>query len=514
MMALAAVVLMVCMGTSDTLKVPEEMMIVMSSARGVMDAYVREVLAMLSTATGKGGSPSAPSAAVDVPSSRGEILGAEVMARCKELGSISDSDVHRERLFLSPAWERAALLLSEYMEDAGLEVWMDGIGNVHGRSFPDVVADPNAAAMMLGSHFDTIIDAGAFDGPLGVISSIAAAKALLLEREAAGKSIARPLEIVAFSDEEGVRFTNAPDIFLSSEALTGSLVPKGGLQLRDANGVTLSEALREFGIDGSAEGVSRQALDPEKVHAFVELHIEQGPILEAMNVPVGVVTAINGMTGFGVTIKGKQGHAGTTRMDMRKDSLAAASELILAIEKVCATHEGALSSMLVCTVGKLNVEPAVSNVISGNVHFTVDARSSSHTILTEVVDSLKKLIFEVCARRDLSCALDKEKPVVPPVYMDEGISNSLKHAVSKAGAGSDAIWGANVVGGSSPDRNVVPMLPSGANHDAGMMVAITRVGMLWVRCKDGISHSPLEDVADRDGFEGAMALFNFLDSEM
>ena len=346
-----------------------------------------------------------------------------------------------------------------------------------------------------------------------MISSIAAAKALLLARAATGAALVRPLEVIAFGDEEGVRFTNAPDIFLCSEALTGSLVPKGGLELRDADGVTLSEALREFGVDGGADAIAAQALDPGEVHAFIELHIEQGPILEAMNVPVGVVTAINGMTGFGVTVRGKQGHAGTSRMDLRKDSLAGASEAILEIERLCAGHEAAASSMLVCTVGKLNVEPAVSNVISGNVHFTVDARSSSHEVLTEVVGRLKALILGVCSRRGLSCEFDKEKPIVPPKRMDEGITNALKGAVAKAGSSSD-VWGPNEVGGAAPDRARVPMLPSGANHDAGMMVAITRVGMLWVRCKGGISHSPLEDVADRDGAEGAMALFHFLDAEM
>ena len=346
-----------------------------------------------------------------------------------------------------------------------------------------------------------------------MISSIAAAKALLLARAATGAALVRPLEVIAFGDEEGVRFTNAPDIFLCSEALTGSLVPKGGLELRDADGVTLSEALREFGVDGGADAIAAQALDPGEVHAFIELHIEQGPILEAMNVPVGVVTAINGMTGFGVTVRGKQGHAGTSRMDLRKDSLAGASEAILEIERLCAGHEAAASSMLVCTVGKLNVEPAVSNVISGNVHFVVDARCSSLDTLTEVVGQLKALILGVCSRRGLSCEFDKEKPIVPPKRMDEGITNALKGAVAKAGSSSD-VWGPNEVGGAAPDRARVPMLPSGANHDAGMMWAITRVGMLWVRCKGGISHSPLEDVADRDGAEGAMALFHFLDAEM
>ena len=438
-----------------------------------------------------------------------EVLGKELSARTYELGEISDSEVHRERTFLGPAWAKAAELVTTFMEEAGLETWMDGIGNIHGRT-PAAMSE-DAPALLVGSHFDTIIDAGAYDGPLGVLTSIAATKAVMLDAKASGAKLIRPVEVIAFGDEEGVRFVNAPDIFLCSEAVAGSLIPKGGLGLVDDKNITLGEALNAYGLDGSEEAIANTALDPSAIHAFVELHIEQGPVLESMNRPVGVVSAINGMTGFGVRILGKQGHAGTSRMDLRKDSLAAAAEAIVMIENVCASHEEAKDKMLVCTVGRVLVEPSVSNVISGDVYFTVDMRAMDYDILSAAVDEVRDRILRLGTRRSVTIEFDKVKPVVPPVHMDAAVSAKLAAAVEAAGVESDSIWGDNVVGGSLPERTAAaPFLPSGANHDCGMMAKITNVGMLWTRCKDGISHSPLEHVDERDIAEGALALYRYV----
>lgn len=324
------------------------------------------------------------------------VLGDELNAHVKELGSLSNSDSMNTRHFLTPAWASAASLIEEYMKDAGLDVWMDGMGNVHGRTKPE--ASEAAPALMLGSHFDTLTDGGIYDGPLGVLTAIAAAKALKLTRVDKGVKLPRPIEIVGFGDEEGTRFYSG---MLGSKALIGTLGDTW-TTLVDADGVSILDAMAEAGFDKGKAGAEAAKIDPSSVYGYAELHIEQGPVLEAMGLPVAAVKAIIGSQGMLVHIGGKQGHAGTSRMDLRKDALAGSAEMALFLENLCKNHPRVKEDMLVCTVGRMEVKPNVSNVITGDVTWTADIRCFSEEVLMEIHQKLRAEIAAICERRGLT----------------------------------------------------------------------------------------------------------------
>lgn len=456
------------------------------------------------------------------------VLGKELNARYHEMGKLSDSDEHLSRTFLSDAWFKSASLLKSWMEDAGLVVWTDAIGNVRGRTPPEISDDK--PALFMGSHFDTVHDGGKYDGMLGILNPISAVKALLLDLSRLNSfdvsdskkktKLERPVEVIAFGDEEGVRFFSK---FISSRALSGDLTATDDLNTyTDAANKTLAQALNENGLDGSVEAISKDILDPLNVYAFVESHIEQGPVLEQMNLPLASVEAIIGSSSLMFALHGTQGHAGTVRMSMRRDAVAALAEIIVEVEKLCVEHDRVKEDMLVCTIARVHVKPNIVNVISGDVTFTTDLRALSDDLLDEIVLAVREIVARVAKDRGLESEIIKERVKMFSMRMDESISRKLVAAGEEAYLSSEKIWGANMYidnvesqSHAGIESGRVPVLPSGAGHDTEEMAKLTsRVSMLWVRCRDGISHSPLEFVTERDVSEAGMALFHFLRNEL
>jgi len=473
-----------------------------------------------------------------------QLLFDEPNQHLQELGQISDTQGSLVRTFMSPAHFQAAKQLRVWMEEAGMRTWVDQVGNVHGRVDS---ADKDAPAFIMGSHYDTVVDGGKYDGALGIIVPIAAAKALTTkvrlaaeescqpasERvgecslEDAGKVVfQRPFEVIAFSDEEGVRFGST---FLGSRAVAGTLVKHGLLESKDKDGSTLSEVLTSMGFNGSVAAVEEIAYKPQDVSGYLEVHMEQGPVLKTKKVPLGAVSAIAGQTRLSVSMSGTQGHAGTVPMKIRQDCIAAAAEAIAWMEKRCGggfyeySHEGGEqqhpgaanltdADMLVCTTGAISIWPGASNVISGSVNFTIDIRSAYDSIRHSAVADVKANINGLCSRRGISCEVAQPHSA-SGVLSEPGIVGAFLGAAT-ASRGLMKMIGAmetEEVGGAAD----VPVLVSGAGHDALAMADITKVGMVFVRCgNNGISHSPLEYVAPADVAAVTAALYKYLDQEL
>ncbi|KAK4368259.1 hypothetical protein RND71_012051 [Anisodus tanguticus] len=429
-----------------------------------------------------------------------EILKEEAVARLNELGKVSDANGYLERTFQSPASIRAGNLLRAWMEDAGLKTWVDQMGNVHGRAEG---INPSEKAMLIGSHLDTVIDAGFFDGSLGIICAISALKAL----NSSGRlgKLQRPVEVIAFSDEEGVRFQST---FLGSAAIAGILPVSATLTCKCFSGVTVQGALRANSIE-TEENLLKLKYEPESVWGYVEVHIEQGPVLENVGLPLGSVKGIAGQTRLKVTVKGTQGHAGTVPMNMRQDPMVAAAELIVFLESLCKqpdyylSYDGqcasstveSLAGSLVCTVGEISTWPSASNVT-----FTIDVRAMDDTGREAIIYEFSNRLYHMCDRRSVFCNVER-KHDANAVVCDPGLSTQLKSA---SYAALKRITG--------EDPGDVPVLMSGAGHDAMAMSHLTKVGMLFVRCRGGISHSPAEHVLDDDVWAAGMAVLAFLET--
>ncbi|KAF3774164.1 Allantoate deiminase [Nymphaea thermarum] len=432
-----------------------------------------------------------------------EILREESVHRLQQLGEVTDGNGYLERTFLSPASFRALDLVRDWMQDAGLTTWIDQIGNLHGRTEGNNITAPT---LIIGSHLDTVIDAGKYDGSLGIICAISALKAL----KASGRlsELRRRIEIIAFCDEEGVRFQST---FLGSAAISGSLPPEI-LEVSDKSGRTVQDALKEAQFEGSVESLLQLKYDPQSVGGYVEVHIEQGPVLESLGLPLGVVQGIAGQTRLRVTVKGVQGHAGTVPMFMRQDPMAAAAELILLVEDLCKHPQSyiargrqyhpsaneATTGMLVCTVGQISSWPSSSNVIPGQVTFSVDIRAVDDTEREAIIHELGERLQKTCERRHVSCSLER-KHDAEAVHCDPELNSKLKYAVQSAMKSMGVV-----------QVNDVPLLVSGAGHDAIAMSRLTKVGMLFVRCRGGISHSPVEFVIEDDVWAAGLALLKFL----
>ncbi|CAI0401477.1 unnamed protein product [Linum tenue] len=423
----------------------------------------------------------------------GEILKDEAVARLRELGEVSDANGYLERTFMSPASVRAANLIRQWMEDAG--------GSTRWGTY---------MVESMDLFEDTVIDAGIFDGSLGIISAISALK--VLKETARLEKLKRPVEIIAFSDEEGVRFQST---FLGSAALAGVL-PASALNTTDKSGATLQDALKKNRFAITEESLRQLKYDPQSVWGYVEVHIEQGPVLEWVGFPLGVVEGIAGQTRLKITVSGSQGHAGTVPMSMRQDPMAAAAELILRMETICknpkqflsydsqcndATVES-LSNSLVCTVGEISTWPSASNVIPGQVTFTVDLRAMDDMGREAILYELSNQIYQICDTRSVSCNIDR-KHDANAVLCDSELSSQLKIAANAA---------IQRLTGEIQDE--VPVLMSGAGHDAMAMAHLTKVGMLFVRCRGGVSHSPAEHVLDDDVWAAGLAMLAFLETHM
>ena len=382
------------------------------------------------------------------------------MTRINALAQVSEDTGRLTRTFASPAMRRANELVGSWMREAGMAVRVDGIGNLIGH-YP--AAQPDGKILLLGSHLDTVRDAGKFDGALGVLVAIAGVQRL-------GENKARlpfAIEVVGFADEEGVRYQTA---CLGSRALAGTFNP-ADLKRTDARGLTMAEAIREFG--GNPDALASAKLDPNRLLGYAEVHIEQGPVLEQKNLAVGVVTAIAGQSRARVSFVGCAGHAGTVPMNLRRDALCAAAEFVLAAEALAQNRGG-----LVATVGEIAAWPGASNVIPGEARLSLDVRHPDDTVRRRAGDALKKRAEEIAAERGVQVRWELVHET-PAVVCDRRLTAVLNEAVKRR-------------------QKASPLLASGAGHDAAAMAAVTPVAMLFVRCKGGISHHPDESVTSGD----------------
>ena len=379
---------------------------------------------------------------------------AEVVARCRELARVSDEEGRTTRWFGSPAMARANALVGRWMGEAGMAVRIDAAGNLVGH-LPG--SEPGAGTLLLGSHLDTVRDAGAFDGPLGVLAAIACVARLRAEEV----TLPFAVDVLGFSDEEGLRFGTA---YLGSRAVAGTL-DEQLLAVADADGVTVRAAL-----GAGADGASRRG---ERLLGYCEVHIEQGPVLEARDAPVAVVEAIAGATRAEVSFSGRAGHAGTVPMAGRRDAACAVAELVLAVEAAGRGTPG-----LVATVGRLSALPGAPNVIPGGATASLDVRHADDAVRAGAVAGLRARAEAIAAARGVGMAWE-DRLDTGAVGMDPALSDRLAAAVEAAGLPA-------------------ARLPSGAGHDAVALSALAPVAMLFVRCAGGVSHHPDESVEVAD----------------
>jgi allantoate deiminase len=347
--------------------------------------------------------------------------------------------------------------LRSWMEDAGMSVHVDAAGNLRGRYG---AAQQDMPVLFIGSHLDTVPRAGAFDGVLGVVLAVALVKLL------AGRRLKFRIEVVGFSEEEGVRF-GVP--FIGSRALVGTADDEL-LNSCDGDGVRVHDAIRAFGLDPARIGGARVNNGPL---GYLEIHIEQGPVLESLDLPLGVVEAIAGQSRLDVVFEGKANHAGTTPMNLRRDALAGAAEWISMVEREAHATRG-----LVATVGRLQVQPGAGNVIAGSALASLDVRHADDAIRKQAAASLLASANEIATRRGLSVSWESRLDQAA-VAMDASMVETLKHALRHAGY-------------------PVHAMVSGAGHDAMIMASRMPAAMLFLRSPGGVSHHPDESVRPED----------------
>lgn len=394
-----------------------------------------------------------------------------VMDCCEALGKVSQSPAYVDRRYLSHEHKQANALVATWMQDANMRTWEDGVGNLWGRYESD---SANAKSLLMGSHLDTVVNGGKYDGMLGVVAPVAVVKYIHEQ----GIKLPFHIDIVGFCDEEGTRFGST---LLGSRALTGKWQNEWA-ELIDADGVSLRDAMQAFGLNFDA--VNTCAIKGEDILAYLEMHIEQGPVLEAQDLPTGIVTGIAGAKRMLFNIEGMAGHAGTVPMNSRQDALAGASEMILAVEKV------AQSNNIVATVGNIANHPNAVNVISGNTQFSVDIRSIDDKQRDACVASLFAMCQSIAEKRNLVLTIN-ETHAAPAVKCDKSLMAQLEKATELA--------------------QIKPFsLVSGAGHDAMAMADICPVAMLFTRCEKGISHHPKEAIETPDVAATLAVLYHFI----
>jgi N-carbamoyl-L-amino-acid hydrolase len=404
-----------------------------------------------------------------------EPLGSRIMAMAEQLALISERQDALVCSYLSTAHRATAALIRDWMLGAGLQVEIDAVGNVVGRWSSTASSAPT---LLTGSHYDTVVDAGKFDGRLGILLPIA----VVAQLRGAGVRLPYTLTIVGFSDEEGVRFKST---FLGSRALAGQFDP-ALLDSVDADGITLREAMGTAGLDPAV--IPSAALATSDLLGFVEVHIEQGPVLLNESAPLGVVTSIAGSIRCLVSITGLAGHAGTVPMHVRRDAAAAAAELVLAVEKCCSGTPG-----LVGTVGQIQVPSGAVNVIPGRCELSVDIRADIDHVRDVAIAAVLAESERIAARRNVEIQWRK--------VLDVGCVPCAPKM--------QQLWADSI--GRVTDSAEVRRLPSGAGHDAMVMAGITDMGMLFVRCGNGgISHHPSETLSADDADLAARAFKDFL----
>ena len=381
-----------------------------------------------------------------------------VMERCEQLGDVSEEADALTRPYGSQAMREANELVSGWMQGAGMSVSQDGIGNLVG-----LYRGTSDKTLVLGSHLDTVRDAGKYDGILGVLVALTCVQRL----HDRGERLPFSIEVAAFADEEGLRFGTT---YLGSSVYAGAFDAEH-LNLRDQDGVTLREAVRAFG--GDPDALEQEGRGSGNLLGYCEIHIEQGPVLEEHDLPVGIVTAINGQSRVGLVFDGKAGHAGTVPMEGRQDALCAAAEFVLEVERAARAEPGS-----VATVGEVATLPGAANVIPGRTELSMDVRHPDDEVRERLRDHLKTRAQEIASSRGCDCEW-RLRQETPAVRTDPDLSAVLARAVEDSGM-------------------AVHRLPSGAGHDAAQVAGLTPVAMLFVRCKEGISHNPAESVAQED----------------
>ena len=383
-----------------------------------------------------------------------------VMARCEALGSLSQNPTCLDRRYLTEQHKLANQLTSGWMIEAGMTTWQDSVGNIWGRYTSAV---PNAPRLIIGSHLDTVPNGGKYDGMLGVVAPVT----LMAIFSGEGRQFPFHIDIVGFCDEEGTRFGTT---LLGSRALTGKWQDEWR-RLKDEDGISLEDAMKNVGLDFDA--INSATIAQTDLLGYLELHIEQGPVLEQENLPVGVVNAIAGAKRFSLTVTGMAGHAGTVPMSMRHDALCASAEMILAVESISQQRPG-----VVATVGKIENAPNGVNVISGRCQFSLDIRSEEDTLREAALAEILQKINDIAVLRNVELKIEQTHSA-PAVHCDSALQNTLLKGVTEAG--------------------IEPkVLASGAGHDAMAMAEICPVAMLFTRCKGGISHHPAESITTDD----------------
>jgi allantoate deiminase len=399
-----------------------------------------------------------------------DALGARAEAMVDALATISAEPERLVRLFLTPEHRRAADLVTRWMREAGLAVSEDALGTVRGRL-------EGGKRLLIGSHLDTVIDAGKYDGPFGVIAGILAAEHFIRAKV----HLPFGIDVLAFGDEEGSRF---PVTLTSSSACAGIFKPEA-LDLADRAGITLRDAIATYGK--SPADIPAAAYRRDEAAAYVEVHIEQGPVLETRDQPLGVVTAIIGQTYLNIEFLGEAGHAGTVPMLLRRDALAGAAEAMLLGESLARDTKGEV----VATVGRLAVAPGATNVIPANVVVIFDIRSGSEEARARLVETLKAGVRAIADRRHLGLTITSPREVATmPCH---------PHVQDQFAAAIRAL-------GADPLR-----LGSGAGHDGQAMAKLCPIGMLFVRCRGGVSHNPMEYASPRDLGLAVAALIGFIE---
>jgi N-carbamoyl-L-amino-acid hydrolase len=408
----------------------------------------------------------------------GSQFGTEIILLAEQLAGHSDDPAALTVAYLTRAHQTAGAEIAGWMIGAGMQVRIDAVGNIIGRY---AAVDADAPILMTGSHFDTVRHGGRFDGRLGILAPIVVVRHLH-ER---GERLPFHIDVVAFAEEEGLRFRSS---FLASSALVGQF-DFARLDQKDADGVTLREAMCAAGLPGTEEAIASCAVDPSRLLGYIEVHIEQGPVLLDRGVPVGVVTSIAGNVRQRVTVTGLASHAGTTPMNMRRDALAAAAEMILAVERRCADpRDGGRG--LVGTVGIAGVPQGAANVVPGRCEFSLDVRAADDATRDAAVADIDAELARIAARRGVELSVSQSMRVTCAACSPR-LMERLAECVESAGA-------------------PVVRLASGAGHDAMVMARVTDVCMLFVRCGNGgISHNPLETMTAEDADLAARVLLDF-----
>ncbi len=382
-------------------------------------------------------------------------LAQQVVARCRALALVTDVPGETTRTFLSEGMRRANEQVGAWMQEAGLTTSVDAAGNLRG-----VLPGSSAGEehFLIASHLDTVPNAGAFDGPLGVLMGVA------LAQEMVGGTLPYSLEVIGFSEEEGVRF-GVP--FLGSRALMGTL-DDATLATRDAQGTSVHEAMQKYGLNADVSTATRR-----NALGCLEFHIEQGPVLDAENLPVGSLETIVGQSRFQLTFTGRANHAGTTPMRLRHDAMCAAAGFIVAVEQYAASNRG-----VVATVGSIHASPNVGNVIAGEVRISLDVRSALNVSREDAVQLLLATARTTASTRGMTLQVE-ERLAQPSVPLDERLLNLLEDSIDANGA-------------------MIRRMASGAGHDAMVLAPHMPTAMLFLRSPEGVSHHPNESVRTED----------------